>query len=43
MDIKLGVYWIIPMKDEVEWVVNWEELYGELSAGYYRIRFNNIL
>lgn len=29
--------WIILMNDEVEWEVNWKELYGELSAGYYRI------
>lgn len=29
--------WIIPMNDTVEWEVNWEDLYGELPAGYYRI------
>lgn len=32
--------WIIPTNDEVEWEVNWKELYGELSAGYYRIGKN---
>lgn len=32
--------WIIPMNDDVEWKINWKELYGELSAGYYRIGKN---
>lgn len=32
--------WMISMNDEVEWEVNWEELYGELPAGYYRIGKN---
>ena len=34
--------WIIPMNDGVEWEVNWKELYGELSVGYYRIGKNII-
>lgn len=34
--------WTIPMNDEVEWDVNWKELYGELSPGYYRIGKNII-
>lgn len=29
--------WIIPMNAEVTWEVNWENLYGELSEGQYRI------
>lgn len=29
--------YIIPMNDSTEWVVNWVWLYGELSAGNYRI------
>ena len=32
--------WIIPMNDEVEWEVNWEDLYGELAPGFYRIGKN---
>lgn len=32
--------WVIPMNNDVEWEVNWKELYGELSAGYYRIGKN---
>lgn len=29
--------WIIPMKDSVEWDMDWESLYGELPIGEYRI------
>lgn len=29
--------WIIPMDEIVEWEVNWENLYGELPNGNYRI------
>ena len=29
--------WIIPLNDSVEWDVVWEWLYGQLSAGKYRI------
>jgi len=29
--------WIIPMNDSVEWNVDWEWLYGQLSPGTYRI------
>ena len=29
--------WIIPLNDRVEWGVDWEWLYGQLSAGKYRI------
>ncbi len=32
--------WTIPINDEVEWEVEWEDLYGELSPGYYRIGKN---
>lgn len=28
------------MNDEVEWEINWKNLYGELPAGYYRIGKN---
>ena len=29
--------WMIPSNTETEWEVNWTRLYGELSAGTYRI------
>lgn len=29
--------WMIPMADSVEWEIDWEWLYGELSPGTYRI------
>ena len=29
--------WMIPMGDSVEWEVDWAWLYGELTAGTYRI------
>lgn len=29
--------WNIPMEDSTQWVVNWEWLYGSLSAGTYRL------
>ena len=32
-----AVAWTIPMDDSVEWKVDWEWLYGSLSAGHYRI------
>lgn len=29
--------WIIPQNRSVEWQVNWEYLYGQLTAGQYRM------
>ena len=32
--------YIIPLNDTMKWEVRWEILYGELSAGTYRIMKN---